>query len=48
MLFKNVIDSHLVYMINKGLNENKFSENAKKAFSEIYLQEKWLGQNWKL
>ena len=25
----NVIDSHLVYIINKDLKENKFSENAK-------------------
>ena len=27
----NVIDSHLTYIINKDLKENKFSENAKTA-----------------
>ena len=27
----NVIDSHLAYIINKDLKENKFSENAKTA-----------------
>ena len=27
----NVIGSHLAYIINKGLKENKFSKNAKTA-----------------
>ena len=36
----NVIDSHLAYIINKDLKENKFSENAKTALVRpIYKQD---------
>ena len=38
----NVIDSHLAYIINKDLKENKFSENAKTVLvGPIYKKDYW-------